>query len=415
MHWASLNWTDIMINLLRGTLKCDKDDDKDSWDWACLNGDVWKNLGKAVAKATPYLPGSFDRPPRNPAEKISSGYKAWEWLLFMVGMGPALLHGLIPDKYWRHFCRAVSFIRIFHQHTITRDQLLRAHKDAVEWVVDFEKLYYQRKVSRLHFVRQSIHIPTHLGPETIRVGPPAYYTQWPMERTIGSLGEQLRQPSNPYSNLSERALFCAQLNALSAMFPELNDQKLKHIPRGARDLGGGFVLLRRRDELPHWISGKEADALREYLGAEGDVRVKRWARLRLPNGQIARSSWKEKSKALEKVRMSRNVKLRRDGKTDLAEVEFYFRTRDGRTLALAALYPSLDQQLWTESYQTVWSCKKPETFIVFPVQDILSVVAMVPHQYRGEERFFLVEKPGMDIISFSAPAENDEEDADDAG
>ena len=29
-------------------------------------GEVWKAQGKRVADPTPYLPGSFDRPPRNP-------------------------------------------------------------------------------------------------------------------------------------------------------------------------------------------------------------------------------------------------------------------------------------------------------------------------------------------------------------
>jgi hypothetical protein len=38
-------------------------------------------------------------------------------------------------------------------------------------------------------------------------------------------------------------------------------------------------------------------------------RIIRWARLRLPNGQIARSAWKEKMKPLEAVRMARNVKV----------------------------------------------------------------------------------------------------------
>jgi hypothetical protein len=35
--------------------------------------------------------------------------------------------------------------------------------------------------------------------------------------------------------------------------------------------------------------------------------VTRWARLQLPNGQIARSTWKEKEMA--KVRITRNVKV----------------------------------------------------------------------------------------------------------
>ena len=36
----------------------------------------------------------------------------------------------------------------------------------------------------------------------------------------------------------------------------------------------------------------------------------RWARLRLPNGQIARSSWKEKLKSADsQVRTARNIKV----------------------------------------------------------------------------------------------------------
>ena len=37
--------------------------------------------------------------------------------------------------------------------------------------------------------------------------------------------------------------------------------------------------------------------------------VVRWARLRLPTGQTARSLWGEQSKALEKLCMARNVKV----------------------------------------------------------------------------------------------------------
>ncbi|KAJ7022372.1 hypothetical protein C8F04DRAFT_959073 [Mycena alexandri] len=61
MHSASLNWTDLVLSLFRGTMRCEVPDKKSSWDWAVLTGDVWKKHGQAVADATPYLPGSFDR------------------------------------------------------------------------------------------------------------------------------------------------------------------------------------------------------------------------------------------------------------------------------------------------------------------------------------------------------------------
>jgi hypothetical protein len=60
----------------------------------------------------------------------------------------------------------------------------------------------------------------------------------------------------------------------------------------------------------------EARALAIYIQKlDGTVmgshcpKIARWARLRLPNGQVARSRWKETQKPLNKVRMSRNVKV----------------------------------------------------------------------------------------------------------
>jgi hypothetical protein len=42
-----------------------------------------------------------------------------------------------------------------------------------------------------------------------------------MERTIGNLGAELHQPSNPFENLAQCGLLCSQINALKAMFPDL--------------------------------------------------------------------------------------------------------------------------------------------------------------------------------------------------
>ncbi len=75
-----------------------------------------------------------------------------------------------------------------------------------EFVLDFEQLYYQRDMSRFHFVRQCIHTLIHLIPEVLRVGSPSCVAQWTMERVIGMLTREIRQPSNPFSNLSRRAV-----------------------------------------------------------------------------------------------------------------------------------------------------------------------------------------------------------------
>ena len=110
MHLIGLNIPDLLLKLWRGTMECDRKngDDRDTWDWVFLVGDVWKQHGQDVANARRFLPSSFDRPPRNPAEKISSGYKCWEFLHYLYGLGPGLLHGILPDKYWRNFCKLAA-------------------------------------------------------------------------------------------------------------------------------------------------------------------------------------------------------------------------------------------------------------------------------------------------------------------
>ncbi|KAF8813455.1 hypothetical protein BYT27DRAFT_7220393 [Phlegmacium glaucopus] len=397
MHLGSLNLPDLLINLWRGTLDCDKKDDISTWEWVTLRGSTWEEHGRQVAAMMPYLPGSFNRPPRNPAEKISSGYKAWEFLLYLFGLGPGLLLKILPDKYYRNFCKLVFGIRIIHQHQINQNDLQRAHEALLEFAYEFEQLYYQRRSDRIHFVRQSIHALTHLGPEVTRIGPPTCSSQWTMERTIGNLGQEVRQHSNPYANLSQRGLLRSQINALKAMIPGL-DPLLPVVPRGGKDIGAGFILLRAKDKALRVMRDCERQAHADYLTKahalqvpEGwSPEVTRWARLHLPNGQVARSAWKEKLKPLDKVRMARNVK------TEM-------------TLAVVSLYSHPCNDLLEYSYHTLLSCSYmgDAALCVIDVKSIVSVVGMVPHcAFPGAlERYFVIEKPGLDIAVLGGVAE----------
>lgn len=315
MHLGSFNIPDLIVPLWRGTFDHEHSDPISEWPWAVLRGDIWETHGKAVAAATPYLPGSFDRPPRNIAEKINSGYKAWEWLLYLYGLAPALLFGILPEPYYSHFCKLVRAMRIIQQHRICKADLLLAAELLRSYAHDFELLYYQRRVDHLHFCRQSIHALLHLASEVVRLGPPICSSQWTMERTIGNLGEEMRQPSNPYQNLSQRGLLRCQVNALMAIIPDLQPA-IPTLPQGAIDLGNGYALLRAQDRYDYKMRPCEALALGRYLQElDGTIlgsqcpKIARWARLRLPNGQVARSRWKESTKPLVKVRMSRNVKV----------------------------------------------------------------------------------------------------------
>nr|GAT49564.1 predicted protein [Mycena chlorophos] len=255
----------------------------------------------------------------------------------------------------------------------------------------------------------------HLAFEAIRRGPQGYYAQWTMERMIGLLGAEICQPSNPYANLSIRALLLAQVNALYAMAPHLDrkSRKAETLPRYAVDCGAGYVLLRRRDRRPITVQNKVyARAMRKQLDLpRGAIELKRWARVRLPNGQIARSVFAEEHISRRNIRVARMVKVEWEDDegqtvTKIVEIDYYFQAK-GTAFGVGNMWSDPDPELLRDSYGTVWSSSGSGGVLVFEIHYIKAVVAMVPWLVNGREESFLVEKPGLDIVTLSGYEEED--------
>ncbi|GJE88558.1 hypothetical protein PsYK624_046410 [Phanerochaete sordida] len=435
MHLVALNIPELLLKLWRGTLDCGEGDDKATWDWICLIGETWKDHGHAVESARTFLPGFFDRPPRDPAQKLSSGYKAVEYLTYLFGMGPALLHGILPDRFWTNYCKLVRGVRLLYQRHITIAEVQAAFRLLVEFIEEFEDLYYDRKKERLHFIRQSIHALLHMAPETIRLGPYIIFAQWVMERLIGELGGDLKQPLNPWGNIAACAYRRAQTSALLAMYPYLHvrddknsDEKEKKTPRGAVEFPDDFTLLRPAEDQPHEISPAELAAIRAFwschvpdhaLDAQWLERplLRKWGRILLPGGLIARCVWKEER--MKTIRMARNVKIRipASNHVGFAEVQYYFRKRDS-AYAMVKMYGTRDEAMFQKSYETIWLCQRLEELSVINVSSILSVVAMVPWlQENGklgsyDGPVFVVEKIGLDVLPLNGVLEDFFDDVD---
>ena len=272
---------------------------------------MWKRHGALVASATPYLPSSFDRPPRNPAKKINSGYKATEFLLYLWGLGPAVFRLVLPGDLWSHFCKLVCAIRLLYQRRIAWEELGKANQMILEWENEFELRYYAREVDRLHLMRPSLHAILHAAHETARCGPLNLIAQWALENTIGNLGREVNQPSNPFSNLAERTLLRARLNALAALVPHLNPER--PLSDDNHNLKNGYILLSGRDKYSWRLPDAHISALKVFLTqVKNEVncitKIQRWARLQLPNGQQVRSRWSEDN-SKRNTRVTHNVKI----------------------------------------------------------------------------------------------------------
>ena len=327
MHQPVINLSDLLVSLWRGQMKAYGTDEKSTWDWAVfMESGRWKEHGNEVASASSSIPSSFGRPPRNPAEKFSSGYKAWELLLYIYGLGPGVFYGVLPDKYYKHFCKLVFGIRIVYQRSVSVASLEKADFALREYVIQFEDLYYQRKIHRLHFVRQCLHSLTHLANESLRCGPLSGCAQWCMENAVGSFGREVRSQSNMFANIANRGVLRAQINAIKAKIPDLEPEP--SLPQGSFQFGDGYALLRATDSTRRPVSDCEAEAIRtsgiiDDSNQSGPVSVRRWARLLLPNGQVSRCAWKEKGRGDKVVRCARNVKVRISEQKVLVSLKVY--------------------------------------------------------------------------------------------
>lgn len=178
------------------------------------------------------------------------------------------------------------------------------------------------------------------------------------------------------------------------------------------------------------VTAAEATAIRRFLLARGtrlnddiEVEVRRWGRLHLPITQIARTAWKESEKSDDdNLRVARNVKVcvfsfshwsrllkyvKISGPRGdvFAEILYFAILRVDASIypvAVVSQYGPPHDALRRASSDTLLSCEANIRVSVVDVKKITSVVAMIPHNpivggIELGDRFYIVEKPGLDV------------------
>jgi hypothetical protein len=73
---------------------------------------------------------------------------------------------------------------------------------------------------------------------------------------------------------------------------------------------------------------------------------------------------------------------------------------------MVSFYSPPHQELLELSYNSLLSCTHEKDLKVIDVQSIRAVVAMIPHQpFPGDLRYFVVEKPGLDVALLGGSTE----------
>lgn len=97
-----------------------------------------------------------------------------------------------------------------------------------------------------------------------------------------------------------------------------------------------------------------------------------------------------------------------DGKTEFAEVQFYFQffnnERKLEPRALVSVYGPPNEDMLRDSFQTLWACHYSGNngLRIVQLSEIISVVSMQPLPRHDENDpinlWFVVEKPGLDDV-----------------
>jgi hypothetical protein len=172
-HLPALNVPDLLFSLWRGTLTCDtkRGDSKDSWAGRCFKLPAdWLRWGSQIGSLLSYIPIWFGRAPRNPAKKMSSGYKGEEYENLLFGLGPQELQPEMPEDEWEMVCMLIQGFELLAQEDISDSDLLESQRLFSQFVDLYETKFVQRKESRLHFVRPWLHTIIHIPNHTVRKG-----------------------------------------------------------------------------------------------------------------------------------------------------------------------------------------------------------------------------------------------------
>ncbi|KIK75747.1 hypothetical protein PAXRUDRAFT_18733 [Paxillus rubicundulus Ve08.2h10] len=122
---------------------------------------------------------------------------------------------------------------------------------------------------------------------------------------------------------------------------------------------------------------------------------------------------------LYKLRVSHNVKFLLGDSITFGEIQYFTQPsvptlqlgphrQEWIGIAMIQLYSAPDHDLLALSLQVVASCKLLDELVVVNIKNIRSVVGMVPHTPTlpsgvSEGRFFLVERPSLDVSDLGVP------------
>ncbi|PIL29487.1 hypothetical protein GSI_08429 [Ganoderma sinense ZZ0214-1] len=219
-----LLWENVVKNLMQLWTGQYKGLDTGSEEYEILPT-IWEAIGEASENSGDTIPGQFGpRPPNVATDKMS--WTADTCSFWIQYVGPVLLSNRFTRrKYYTHFIALVRLLRKCLQYEIPVATIDEIRQGFIQWVKDYEEIYYQKDPQRLAMCPLTVHALLHIADSIEMVGPVWAYWAFAMERYCGSLQPAIRSRRYPYASLNRHVVDRARLAQLKLMYPGL-EQKL---------------------------------------------------------------------------------------------------------------------------------------------------------------------------------------------
>ncbi|KAL1701347.1 hypothetical protein EV121DRAFT_212252 [Schizophyllum commune] len=196
---------------------------------------AWDAIGAATGASGDTIPGVFGaRPPDIAQDNTSSTADTWSfWILHI---GPALLSSRFKRPiYYSHFISFVRLVNSCMKFKISRQELDLVRQGFRDWVVTFEKLYYQHDPLRIATCPVTIHALLHIADSIEQMGPVWTYWAFTMERFCGRVQRAIHSRRFPWANIDVHLTAMAQINQLKLLYgPKIAQELSLTAPPKAR-------------------------------------------------------------------------------------------------------------------------------------------------------------------------------------
>ncbi|CCO35605.1 hypothetical protein BN14_09723 [Rhizoctonia solani AG-1 IB] len=258
-----------------------------------IHGLIWNSVGNMCVDSTGTTPSSFGC--AVPHFKNRSHFTAESWSRWATHLAPNLLRRRFMDsRYYVHFVQLVNLMNKCINRSIAREELPAIRQGFVEWVEDFELIYYQHDPDRMQVCTTNVHYLLHIVESIERLGPLPGYWAFPMERYCSFIGASVKSRRFPYANIARRVCDVARLCITRAS----TEEDLKNEMRDAdlfKDYPNQLFLTPRSERLT--ITPELRAQIGKYLATTFGIRVskrlakelipeslRQWGRMRIKDG-----------------------------------------------------------------------------------------------------------------------------------